>query len=147
ERTAGNPLFIEEICHALIEDGIVAVHGSTATLTRPLNDLVLPETIQAIIRSRLDRLDWKLKEVLRLAFVIGKVFAVNLLEKVFEGQGPINLHESLEALVRTDMVLPVQGHMGSEYMFKHALTQQVAYGTVLLQRRKVLHGLVGPAME
>ena len=147
ERTAGNPLFIEEICHALIEDEMVVVHERTATLTRPLSDLVLPETIQAIIRSRLDRLDWKLKEVLRLASVIGRVFAVNLLEKVFEGQGPINLRETLEALIRTDMVLPVQGHPGSEYMFKHALTQQVAYGTVLLQRRKVLHGLVGRAME
>jgi len=147
ERTGGNPLFIEEICHSLIEDGRIAVHEGTAILTRPLNDLVLPETVQSIIRSRLDRLDWKLKEVLRLASVIGRVFTVNLLEKVLQGQGPANLRESLDTLIRTEMVLPVEGHPGTEYMFKHALTQQVTYSTVLLQRRKVLHGLVGRAME
>jgi len=147
ERTGGNPLFIEEICHSLSEEGRVVIHEGTATLTRPLDDLVLPETVQSIIRSRLDRLDWKLKEVLRLASVIGRVFTVSLLEKVLQGQGPANLRKSLDALIRTDMVLPVEGHPGTEYMFKHALTQQVTYSTVLLQRRKVLHGLVGRAME
>ena len=147
ERTVGNPLFIEEICHGLIEDGAVVVQARVASLTRPLNNLVLPETVQSIIRSRLDRLDWKLKEVLRLASVIGRVFTVNLLEKVYQGQTSGNLRESLEALTRFDMVLPVEGHPGSEYMFKHVLTQQVAYSTVLLQQRKVLHGLVGNAIE
>jgi tetratricopeptide (TPR) repeat protein/class 3 adenylate cyclase len=147
ERTGGNPLFIEEICHSLIEDGGIILQEGTAALTRPVDELVLPETVQSIIRSRLDRLDWKLKEVLRLASVVGRVFAVNLLEKVFQGHGPPNLRESLEALIRTEMVLPVEGRSGTEYMFKHALTQQVTYSTVLLQRRKVLHGLVGRAME
>ena len=147
ERTAGNPLFIEEICHGLIEDGVVVVQERVASLTRPLNDLVLPETVQSIIRSRLDRLDWKLKEVLRLASVIGRVFTVNLLEMVYQGQTSGNLRESLEALTRFDMVLPVEGQPVTEYMFKHVLTQQVAYSTVLLQQRKVLHGLVGNAIE
>lgn len=147
ERTAGNPLFIEEICHGLIEDGVVVVQERVASLTRPLNDLVLPETVQSIIRSRLDRLDWKLKEVLRLASVIGRVFTVNLLEMVYQGQTSGNLRESLKALTRLDMVLPVEGHPGTEYMFKHVLTQQVAYSTLLLQQRKVLHGLVGNAIE
>src|SRR5215467_6797023 len=147
ERTGGNPLFIEEICHSLIEDGGIIVQEGTAALTQPLDELVLPETVQSIIRSRLDRLDWNLKEVLRLASVIGRVFAVSLLEKVLRGQGPTNLRESLEALIRTEMILPVEGRPGAEYMFKHALTQQVTYSTVLLQRRKVLHGLVGRAME
>jgi tetratricopeptide (TPR) repeat protein/class 3 adenylate cyclase len=147
ERTSGNPLFIEEICHSLIEDGRVAVQEGNARLTRPLDDLLLPETIQSIIQSRLDRLDWNLKEVLRLASVIGRVFTVTLLEKVLQGQGLDNLRESLEALIRTDMVLPVEGRSHTEYMFKHALTQQVTYSTVLHQRRKVLHGLVGRAME
>jgi tetratricopeptide (TPR) repeat protein/class 3 adenylate cyclase len=147
ERTSGNPLFIEEICHSLIEDGRVTVRQGQARLTRALNDLVLPETIQSIIQSRLDRLDWKLKEVLRLASVIGRVFTVALLEKVLQGQDAGNLRESLEALIRTDMVLPVEGRSSTDYMFKHALTQQVAYSTVLHQRRKVLHGLVGRAME
>ena len=147
ERTGGNPLFIEEICHSLIEDGRVTVQEGAATLTRPLDDLVLPETVQSIIRSRLDRLDWQLKELLRLASVIGRVFTVSVLERVLQGQGPTNLRDSLEALIRTEMVLPVEGRPGTEYMFKHALTQQVTYSTVLRQRRKVLHGLVGQAME
>jgi predicted ATPase len=74
-------------------------------------------------------------------------FTVNLLEKVSQGQTSGNLRESLEALIRFDIVLPVEGHPGTEYMFKHVLTQQVAYSTVLLQQRKVLHGLVGNAIE
>ena len=117
------------------------VQERVASLTRPLNDLVLPETVQSIIRTRLDRLDWKLKEVLRLASVIGRVFTVNLLEKVYQGQTSGNLRESLEALARFDMVLPVEGHPGTAYMFKHVPTQQAVYSTVLLQQRRALHGL------
>jgi predicted ATPase/class 3 adenylate cyclase len=145
ERTSGNPLFIEEICHSLTEEGRIVVREGIATLTRPLDDLALPETVQSIIQSRLDRLDWKLKAVLRLASVIGRVFTVKLLEQALQGQGAGNLRESLEALIRTEMVLPVEGQ--STYMFKHALTQQVTYNTILHHRRKVLHGLVGRAME
>jgi len=147
DRTSGNPLFIEEICHSLSEENRIVVKDGIATLTRPLDDLALPETVQSIIQSRLDRLDWKLKTVLRLASVIGRVFTEKLLEQVLQGQGPGNLRESLEALIRTEMVLPVEGHSSTEYMFKHALTQQVTYSTILHQRRKVLHGLVGRAME
>ena len=147
ERTSGNPLFIEEICHSLIEEGRIVVHEGIASLTRPLDNLVLPETVQSIIQSRLDRLDWNLKEVLRLASVIGRVFTLQLLEQVLHGQGTQNLHDALEALIRTEMVLPVEGQSTTEYMFKHALTQQVTYSTILHQRRKVLHGLVGHAME
>jgi len=145
ERTAGNPLFIEEICHALAEEGLVVVKDGAASLTRPLKDLILPETVQSIIRSRLDRLDWKLKEVLRLASVIGRVFSVSVLEKLY--QGPDDLHESLETLAGKDMVLPVRGYPDAEYMFKHVLTQQVTYATLLLQRRKILHSVVGRAIE
>jgi len=147
ERTSGNPLFIEEMCHSLTEEGRIAVQGGIASLSRPLSDVALPETVQSIIQSRLDRLDWKLKEVLRLASVIGRVFTVKLLEQVQQGQGPSNLRESLEALIRTEMILPVKGRSTTEYMFKHALTQQVTYSTILHQRRKMLHGLVGRAME
>src|SRR5215467_7505671 len=145
ERTGGNPLFIEEICHSLIENGGIIVQEGTAALTQPLDELVLPETVQSIIRSRLDRLDWKLKEVLRLASVIGRVFSVSVLEKLY--QGPDDLHESLETLAGKDMVLPVRGYPDAEYMFKHVLTQQVTYATLLLQRRKILHSVVGRAIE
>ncbi|HKT36004.1 MAG TPA: tetratricopeptide repeat protein, partial [Nitrospira sp.] len=147
EQTIGNPLFLEEICHAFLEEGVVVVEQRTAFLTRPVMELLLPESVQSIIRSRLDRLDWHVKEVLRVASVIGRVFTVHLLERVCEGQGASRLRESLDTLTRFDMLLPVEGHQRTEYMFKHVLTQEVTYSTVLLQRRKALHGVVGQAIE
>jgi predicted ATPase/class 3 adenylate cyclase len=145
ERTAGNPLFTEEICRALAEEGIVVIKGLEASLTRPLTQVVLPDTVQSIIRSRLDRLDWKCKEVLRLASVIGRVFARRILEKLY--QGPGEFRDALDKLSGLGLVLPTRGHPDAEYMFNHVLTQQVTYDSLLLQRRKLLHGLVGAAIE
>jgi predicted ATPase/class 3 adenylate cyclase len=145
ERTAGNPLFTEEICRALTEEGVVVVADGNASLTRPLTQVVLPDTVQAIIRSRLDRLDWKCKETLRLASVIGRVFALRVLEKLY--QGPGDPRDSLEVLSGLGLVLQTRGHPDAEYMFNHVLTQQVTYDSLLLQRRKLLHGLVGVTLE
>ena len=142
ERTGGNPLFIEEASHSLVEEGIVVKQGASAVLTQSFTASHLPATVQGIIQSRLDRLhpDWK--EVLGTASVIGRSFPLSLLEPLYKGR--TSLQDVLESLVAIDMISPLEE---STYLFKHVLTQQVTYQTLLLKRRRMLHRLVAETME
>jgi tetratricopeptide (TPR) repeat protein len=144
-RTGGNPFFIEEVCRSLREAGVVLVEDGRAVLTQALDTLTLPDTVQAIIRTRLDRLDPDAREVVRLASVIGRTFGRRLLERLYAGQAPLS--QVLETLKALEMIQQTRVLPEAEYMFTHVLTQEVAYETLLLQRRKVLHGMVGEAIE
>jgi predicted ATPase len=145
ERTGGNPFFIEEISSALIEEGTIQVKDRQAMLTRPLDKLTLPDTVQAVIRSRLDRLDQYSRESMRLASVIGREFTRRILEQIstFKEQ----LSQSLETLKVLELIQQIRVVPEMEYMFKHVITQEVTYETLLHQQRKELHGLVGQAIE
>jgi predicted ATPase/class 3 adenylate cyclase len=145
ERTGGNPFFIEEVCRSLRETGVVVVEDGRTVLPQALDTLMLPDTVQAIIRTRLDRLDPDAKEVVRLASVIGRAFGRRLLERLYVGQAPLT--QVLDILKVLEMIQQTRVLPEAEYMFTHVLTQEVAYETLLLQRRKVLHGLVGDAIE
>ena len=145
ERTGGNPLFIEEVCYSLIEAGVVAVKNEEATLTQSLDKLSLPDTVQAIIRTRLDRLDRNTKEALRLASVIGRVFSQRILERISSAMAALS--ESLEALKDLEVIQQIQVLPEAEYTFRHVLTQTVVYESLLLQRRKEIHGAIGLAIE
>jgi predicted ATPase/class 3 adenylate cyclase len=145
ERTGGNPFFMEEISSALIEEGTIQVKDRQAMLTRPLDKLTLPDTVQAVIRSRLDRLDQYSRESMRFASVIGRQFGLRILEKIstFKEQ----LSQSLENLKVLELIQQIRVVPEMEYMFKHVITQEVTYETLLHQQRKELHGLVGQAIE
>jgi tetratricopeptide (TPR) repeat protein len=145
ERTSGNPLFIEEVCYSLIEEGAVVIKEGQVTLTQSLEKLSLPNTVQAIIRTRLDRLDSNTKEAVRLASVIGRVFAQRILERIYSAQA--ELSESLEVLKALEVIQQIRVLPEAEYTFRHVLTQAVAYETLLLQRRKDLHSSIGQAIE
>jgi class 3 adenylate cyclase/tetratricopeptide (TPR) repeat protein len=145
ERTSGNPLFIEEVCYSLIEEGAVVIKEEQVTLTQSLEKLSLPNTVQAIIRTRLDRLDSNTKEAVRLASVIGRVFAQRTLERIYPEQA--ELSESLEVLKAMEVIQQIRVLPEAEYTFRHVLTQAVAYETLLLQRRKELHSAIGRAIE
>ena len=145
QRTGGNPLFIEEVCHALVEERILTVQDNHATLTRGIETVQLPDTVQAVIRSRVDRLDKTTQEVLQLASVIGREFARALLEKI--PTRAKHLGETLETLRAHDLIRQVRVVPEAEYVFKHVLTQIVVYETLLHIRRKALHELVGKAIE
>ena len=135
ERTGGNPFFLEEVCHALIEKGI--------------DTLRLPDTVQAVIRARLDGLDRDALEVLRVASVIGREFDHDLLVKVLGGQAqPERAIERLNAvgLIQTWESAP-ESQSGRCYRFKHVLTQEVTYDSLLGHQRRSLHNLVGRAIE
>jgi serine/threonine protein kinase/tetratricopeptide (TPR) repeat protein len=145
ERTGGNPFFIEEVCRTLVEEGRVKVKDSTALLDGSPGDLHVARSVQAVIRTRLDRLDLLSQRVLSHAAVIGPEFSRPVLERTMKSgaalQGSL---ESLQAfgLIQQTRVLPE-----SAYRFKHALTQEVAYESLLMHQRKALHQSVGQAIE
>lgn len=131
ERTGGNPFFVEEVCYSLIEAGVVVVRNEEATLTQSLDKLSLPDTVQAIIRTRLDRLDRNAKDALRLASVIGRVFSLRILERISSAKAALS--ESLEALKALEVIQQIQVLPEAEYTFRHVLTQTVVYESLLLQ--------------
>jgi class 3 adenylate cyclase/tetratricopeptide (TPR) repeat protein len=145
ERTGGNPFFVEELCRALVEEGALAVREDRAVLAQPIDELVLPDTVQAIIRTRLDRLDAAAKDVLRLASVIGRRFGRRLLAELYDDGA--RLDTVLASLVALDLLQETHGGPEVEYMFRQALTQEVAYDSLRIEQRKALHALVGSGIE
>ncbi len=145
ERTEGNPLFIEEVANSLVEQGAVLVENQQPVLTQPVDALELPDTVQAVISSRFDRLDGKAQETLRLASVIGREFARRILQRITPD--PEEISKPLEDLKTLELIQQIRVLPGAEYIFKHVLTQVVVYESLLLKRRKELHGLVGQVIE
>lgn len=145
ERTGGNPFFLEEICHGLMEDGRLRVDDDEAVVVGSLDELELPDTVQGVIRARLDRLEPRARELVRLASVVGREFSRRLLEHTLEGAGSLPMAiQSLKAagLIQQTHVVP-----DAAYRFKHILTQEVAYASLLEHQRKMLHGRVGETIE
>jgi len=141
----GNPLFVEEACYSLLESGAVSVGERDLVLNQPLDQLLLPDTVQAVIRARLDRLDDGAKEVVGPASVIGRVFNQRILARIYRGR-PL-LEESVEVLQAQEIIQQTKILPEPEYSFRHVLTREVAYDTLLHQQRKQLHEAVGLAIE
>ena len=145
ERTGGNPFFVEEVSRALIEEGTIECSKGQAVLTQSLENLSLPNTVQAVIRARLDRLDEFSQESLRLASVVGREFAHRILEQISASKQ--QLEGALENLKMMELIQQTQVFPEAAYMFKHVITQEVTYKTILKQKRKELHTAVGEAIE
>jgi class 3 adenylate cyclase len=145
ERTGGNPFFLEEVCEALREVGAVTVHDGSAAMAGEASALLVPETVQAVLRTRIDRLDAHALEVLRIASVIGRDFARGVLDAVYESRE--NLPQALERLKASGLVQQVGVVPEPLFRFKHALTQEVAYDSLLEHQRASMHLLVGRAIE
>lgn len=145
ERTGGNPFFLEEICQALLEDGSIRVDGSAARLAGPLETLDLPDSVQAVIRARLDRIDRSARGVLRLASVVGREFTRGVLDLATVERESVPA--ALDTLTAAGVIQQTRGGREPIYRFKHILTQEVAYGSLLEHQRRELHGKVGTAIE
>jgi class 3 adenylate cyclase/tetratricopeptide (TPR) repeat protein len=145
ERTEGNPFFIEEIVQALFEDGVLQRNGSVK-LTRPLAELKIPPTVQGILAARIDRLPSEAKNLLQALAVIGREFPLSLIRAVVL-KSDDELDRLLDDLQLGEFVYEQPSLGDTEYTFKHALTQEVAYNSVLVERRKQLHELIGAALE
>ncbi|HET8653952.1 MAG TPA: tetratricopeptide repeat protein [Longimicrobiaceae bacterium] len=145
ERTGGNPFFLEEICQALMEEGALRVEEGRVALAGAPESLDLPDTVQAVIRTRLDRLDRDARHTLRVASVVGREFSRGVLERVLAPDG--RLPRSLQTLKTAGLIQQTRVVPDAAYCFKHVLTQEVAYGSLLERQRKELHGSVGEAIE
>ena len=145
EKTGGNPFFIEELCHTLLETRAIVVEGGEARLAASLDRLTIPDTVQAVLKTRLDRLDPEAREVLRGASVIGRDFGLELLGHIVPSrarlEGALNGLRAVGLIQRTTLVPE------PTYRFKHALTLDVTYDSLLERQRKDRHALVGEAME
>jgi class 3 adenylate cyclase/tetratricopeptide (TPR) repeat protein len=143
EKTEGNPFFIEETVEVLLDDGALVRNGRIK-LIKPLAELKIPPTVQAILASRIDRLLPKEKDLLQTLAAIGREFAVSLVRAVL---GADDLEAMLEHLQLAEFIYEQPAAGDVEYIFKHALTQEVAYQSVLVERRKLLHERIGSAIE
>jgi class 3 adenylate cyclase/predicted ATPase len=145
ERTEGNPFFIEEMVQALFDDGTLARNGAVR-LTRALAEIKVPATVQGIVTSRIDRLPAEEKELLQTLAVIGREFPRGLITRMVR-KSDSELDRMLSALQLAEFIYEQPAFPETEYIFKHALTLEVAYKTLLLERRKQLHESAAVAME
>jgi class 3 adenylate cyclase/tetratricopeptide (TPR) repeat protein len=145
ERTEGNPFFIEEIYQSLLDEGALVRNGAIK-LTQPLRDLRIPATVLAILSSRIDRLPAAGKELLQTLAVIGKEQSLDMIRAVTRISDE-KLEPLLSNLQRGEFVYERPSLSGVEFTFKHALTQEVAYNSVLALRRRQLHDQTARALE
>jgi len=145
EKTEGNPFFMEETVLVLLDEGALVRNGTTK-LTRPMNQLKIPPTVQAILAARIDRLTPDQKDLLQTLAVIGTEFKLGLVGKVTAKPGP-ELEPILSELQLGEFIYEQPAFGDVEYIFKHALTHAVAYRSVLNERRRILHERIGVALE
>jgi predicted ATPase len=145
ERTGGNPFFIEEIVQALFDDGTLVRNGAVR-VTRPLAEVRLPATVQGILAARIDRLPAAQKDLLQTLAAIGRESPMRLLAQV-AGIAETELVGGLTILRAGEFVYEQPATADVEYVFKHALTQEVAYNSLLIERRKQIHERVGQSIE
>ena len=145
ERASGNPFFLEETVRELLDRGDLVKRGDTYVSVQPIDKLEIPSTIQGVLAARMDRLSEDLKKTIQVASVIGRDFAFRLLKNTMELGDELRAH--LTNLVGLEILYEKVLYPELEYIFKHALTQEVAYESLLKQRRKELHGRIAQAME
>jgi predicted ATPase/class 3 adenylate cyclase len=145
-RTQGNPFFLEESVRTLVETGVLVGTPAAYRLVKPLESLQVPATVQAVLASRIDRLPPEEKQLLQTAAVIGTDVPFALLRAIAD-MSEAALHRSLAHLQAAEFLYETRLFPELEYTFTHALTYEVAYGSLLLERRRVLHTRIVEALE
>jgi predicted ATPase len=144
-KAEGNPFFVEEVVKSLLEVGALRPAGEGYVLAKRLDEIFVPDTIQDVITARIDRLEEAQKRTLQLASVIGREFTRRLLDRLAEVRA--RTEEVLRELKAIELIYEKSTFPELAYMFKHALTHEVAYNSLLVRRRKELHRLIDLAIE
>ena len=145
QRADGNPFFIEEVLHSLVDQNLIEIRNGEIHFAESIDHVVIPETIQDVLMARLDRFDEETRSLLKLASVIGRYFFYKILREV---SGDItDIDEHLDDLQEAQVIRRRQRLNEIEYLFKHVLTQEVAYESILFNQRKKLHADVARAIE
>jgi tetratricopeptide (TPR) repeat protein len=145
-KAEGNPFYLEEIIRSLIDRGALVYTDGIWHLTVDVSTLVIPDTVQAVIAARLDRLERELRDILQMAAVLGRNFHSRLLE-VLSGLDQMMLTLFLATLEEFDFIREARKDPEPEYAFRHPLSQEVAYQGLLKKRRRELHRKAGEAIE
>jgi len=146
DKADGIPFYVEEIIKSFTEGGIIVREkGGGYSVSKGIVEVDVPDTIQDVISARIDRLEENLKGTLQYASVIGKEFSYKLLKELMEIGD--ELQDYLTDLKRLELIYERSLFPDLEYRFKHSLTQEVAYNSLLMKRRKEFHGIVGEIIE
>jgi class 3 adenylate cyclase/tetratricopeptide (TPR) repeat protein len=145
QRTEGTPLFIEETVRAQVEHGVLQGDRGAYQLTQALQSIRIPDSVQAVLASRIDSLEPLHRELLQTASVIGVDVGLALLAQVAD-LSPDRLRALLTELLAADFLYQVP-NTSNQFKFKHALTHEVAYGSLLSRLRQQIHGRVVRAIE
>ena len=145
DRAGGNPFFIEEVVRSLIDQGAVVARGGTFRVTEKVSAIAIPNTINAVLMARIDRLEEKTRNLVMVASVIGRNFFYRLLREVAD---PVeDIDERLSYLKEIQLIRARKSMGELEYLFKHTLAQEVAYESILPVNRKKLHLKVASSIE
>lgn len=146
-KAEGNPFFLEEIIRALIDLGVFVRDRDTGRwqATAQVAQVTIPDTLQGVVMARIDRLGDEVKQVLKLASVIGRTFFYRVLRGIVKVDQELDRH--LAELQNFEFIREKSRIPELEYIFKHALLQEAAYESILLQQRKELHLQVGKCVE
>jgi len=145
EKAEGNPFYLEEFVNSIIESGTLIRDNGSWKLTEPILKSNISPTIHGVISDRLDRLDQEMKRVIQEASVIGRAFFYQILKKVTELKD--DCEKCLSGQERLDLIRTRSFEPDLEYLFKHALTQEVVYSSLLKNERKRLHEKIGLEIE
>jgi len=146
ERTGGNPFFLEESVRTLVETGVLVGEPGAYRLVQALPTIQVPATVHAVLAARIDRLPPEEKHLLQTAAVIGTEVPLPLLQAIAE-LPEAAVHHGLTHLQAAEFLYETRLFPEQAYTFKHALTHEVAYGSLLLERRRVLHTRIVEALE
>jgi len=145
-RTDGNPFFLEESVRTLVENGALTGERGDCRLAQPVDVIEVPSTVQAVLAARIDRLDARDKRLVQCASVIGEHVSVALLQAIADVP-PDDVQDELSRLLAGEFLYESRFFPEPEYVFTHGLTRQVAYNSLLQERRRALHARVIEYLE
>ncbi len=144
-QTGGNPFFIEEVVRSLIDQRAIIVKDEKFKITAKIDDIHIPDTINDLLTARIDRLENKTKHLIKIASVVGRHFYHRIISRI--ATTIEDLDQRLTYLKEIQLIRERKHFNELEYIFKHALAQEAAYGSILFEKRKQIHLQVADAIE
>jgi class 3 adenylate cyclase/tetratricopeptide (TPR) repeat protein len=145
KRTEGNPFYLEEILNALVDSNALVFQDGRWLMNRAFKETDIPSTIHGVIASRMDQLSFEDRRILQEAAVIGRAFMYDILKRISVHQESVDA--GLYKLERAGLIKHRALHPEMEFMFKHALIQEVSYGSMLRRDRQNVHERIGRTIE
>ncbi len=144
-KSEGNPFYVEEVIRTLLDSGVVVREGERWVATAEVADVAVPDSLVAVVQTRLDSLDPEVRKVLQAGSVVGRDFGVDILTELTDLGSDVQ--SALDVLLRRELIVETQGDAERSFAFRHAITRDVAYTTLLQSTRRDFHRLAGKWLE